>query len=187
MITRLSKTQHILAHSKSAMTQTSQQAHLAVLEASKVIIIRHANSTFNHRWSKIEKEIESGNALEEKFLEAVKDTTLLDCPLSELGVQQCAEASKLAAQLVNLKTVFVSPLRRALQTAYLLFKEHPNFLSLRFVVHPLLRENMHTVCDIPERFDIVKAEYLTKIPHIDFSLMHTEHSLEDTQVVMTSR
>jgi broad specificity phosphatase PhoE len=79
--------------------------------------------------------------------------------LSELGVQQCDEASKLAGQLVNLKTIFVSPLRRALQTAYLLFKEHPNFLSLRFVVHPLLRENMHTVCDIPERFDIVKAEY----------------------------
>jgi hypothetical protein len=57
IITRLSKTQHILAHSKSVMTQTSQLAHLAVLEASKVIIIRHANSTFNNRWSQIEKEI----------------------------------------------------------------------------------------------------------------------------------
>jgi len=39
------------------------------------------------------------------------------------------------------------------------------------VVHPLLRENTHTVCDIPESLEVVKAEYLAKIPHLDFSLI----------------
>jgi hypothetical protein len=35
----------------------------------------------------------------------------------------------------------------------------------------MLRENMHTVCDIPEDFDIVEKEYTNKIPHLDLSEM----------------
>ena len=144
---------------------------LALLNQQKVIIIRHANSIFNSKWHAVEQAVAAGNATEENFIEVVRDTQLLDCPLSELGVKQCREASTLAAKLTSIGTVFVSPMRRALQTAHLLFKDHPNFNRLRFVVHPLLRENMHTVCDIPERWDIVKAEFLAKIPHMDVSEM----------------
>lgn len=80
--------------------------------------------------------------------------------------------------LPDVKTVFVSPLRRALQTAYLLFKDHSQFSSINFVVHPMLRENTHTVCDIPETLESVIAEYQGLIPHLDFSLIG-EH-LPDT-------
>jgi hypothetical protein len=58
-----------------------------------------------------------------------------------------------------------------MQTAHLLFKDHPNFSEIKFIVHPLLRENMHTVCDIPENFELVKNEYTKKIPHLDLSEM----------------
>lgn len=67
--------------------------------------------------------------------------------------------------------MFVSPLRRALQTAWLLFKDHTQFKGIRFIVHPLLRENTHTVCDIPESLDTVKGEYNSRIPHLDWSLI----------------
>jgi hypothetical protein len=40
----------------------------------------------------VEKEIEEGQATSEKFLEIIKDTVLLDCPLSDLGITQCQEA-----------------------------------------------------------------------------------------------
>lgn len=59
---------------------------MAVLENSRVIIIRHANSTFNKRWHQIEQDIESGETSTDAFLEVVKDKELLDCPLSDLGI-----------------------------------------------------------------------------------------------------
>ena len=93
------------------------------------------------------------------FLSVVRDKELLDCPLSDLGIKQCEEASSTASRLSNVSTVFISPLRRALQTAYLLFKNHPKFDSIKFIVHPQLRENMHTVCDVPEDWDLVEAYY----------------------------
>lgn len=147
---------------------------MTVLENSRVIIIRHANSIFNKKWHEVEQGIESGELQSDAFLEVVKDYDLLDCPLSDLGEQQCAEASPMAHQLMNIKTVLISPLRRALQTAHLLFKDHPNFSEIKFIVHPMLRENMHTVCDIPEDFSLVKQEYAKKIPHLDLSEMTFE-------------
>ena len=72
--------------------------------------------------------------------------------------------------------MLISPLRRALQTAYLVFKDHPNFHIIKFIVHPMLRENMHTVCDIPENFLDVKNDYEGKIPQLDFSLMERQEN-----------
>jgi broad specificity phosphatase PhoE len=62
----------------------------------------------------VEKEIEEGQATSEKFLEIIKDTVLLDCPLSDLGITQSQEAQPLANSLIGIKTVLISPLRRAL-------------------------------------------------------------------------
>ena len=98
-----------------------------MLEQSRAIIIRHANSTFNKRWHEAEQAIEAGDAQPEAFNAIIKDTDLLDCPLSDLGIKQCEDASAMANSLTNIKTVFISPLRRAMQTAHLLFKDHPNF------------------------------------------------------------
>ena len=57
-----------------------------------------------------------------------------------------------------------------------MFKDHPNFQSIKFIVHPMLRENMHTVCDIPENFLDVKNDFEGKIPQLDFSLMERQEN-----------
>lgn len=134
------------------------------------MLVRHANSRFNLRWTQTEEAIAQGLASETAFLEVVSDRDLLDCHLSVLGEEQCREGSSLASQLPGLGTVFVSPMRRALQTAYLLFRDHPNFARIKFVAHPLLRENMHTVCDIPESLDLVKGEFAQKFPSLEILL-----------------
>jgi broad specificity phosphatase PhoE len=105
----------------------------------------------------VEKEIYLHAPSEiDPFLSVVSDRELLDCPLSDLGIKQCEETSSTASRLANVTAVFISPLRRALQTAYLLFKTHPNFEAINFIVHPHLRENMHTVCDVPEDWNAVE-------------------------------
>ena len=74
-------------------------------------------------------------------------------------MKQCILANSFSKSLINLKTVFVSPLRRALQTSYLLFKDHPNFKNIKFVIHPDLREIVHTVCDVPDNYENVLSEF----------------------------
>ena len=84
----------------------------------------------------------------------------VDCGLSETGIEQCLAASKHAKQL-NIKTLWISPMRRALQTAYWIFKDHPNFEKMRFKVHPLLREKMRVGGDMPTLhvLDMIDREF----------------------------
>ena len=49
----------------------------------------------------------------------------------------------------KLEMIVVSPLVRALETAYLIFKDHPNFENVIVVLDPDLRETLHSACDIP--------------------------------------
>lgn len=51
---------------------------------------------------------------------------------------------------LRIETVFVSPLKRAVETAVLLFKDHPN--HPKFVVEPYLREMLLSACDFGGRF-----------------------------------
>ena len=51
--------------------------------------------------------------------------------------------------LPTLTAVIVSPMIRSLETAYILFKNHPNFSSIKFIVDPDLREHIESPCDIP--------------------------------------
>lgn len=76
----------------------------------------------------------------------------VDAPLSDRGVQQCEEQREQVKSLPNITRVYVSPLRRALETAWRLFRESPRFKDIQFVVLPLLRETLHTCCDIPVCF-----------------------------------
>ena len=46
----------------------------------------------------------------------------------------------------------ISPMRRAMQTAYHLLKSHPQFATIKFIVEPLCRENIHGTCDIPSTY-----------------------------------
>lgn len=42
-------------------------------------------------------------------------------------------------------------MRRTLQTAYYIFKDHENFKnkSMKIIINPDIREKLHVACDIP--------------------------------------
>jgi len=58
----------------------------------------------------------------------------------------------------------MSPLRRAIETSWRLFSQSLNFGKIKFIVLPLLRENLHTICDIPVPFNEVLDEWSPKFP-----------------------
>ena len=49
--------------------------------------------------------------------------------------------------------MFVSPLRRSLKSAKLMFENHPNKDKIKFVVVPELTEILSKVCDIATSTD----------------------------------
>ena len=57
------------------------------LQQSRIILIRHANSQFNHAWETIMREVELGQNTEESYFELAKNPSYIDCGLSELGVK----------------------------------------------------------------------------------------------------
>jgi hypothetical protein len=64
-------------------------------------------------------------------------------------------------------------MRRAIETAYLVFREAPQFAEIEFIVMPTIRERLHTTCDVPESFSEVYEEWSPKFPegHFDTSFM----------------
>lgn len=64
----------------------------------------------------------------------------------------------------------VSPLRRTLETAYNVYKTHPNFDKIKFLVVPNLRECLNTSSDIPVHIEETIREFRELIPQLDFSL-----------------
>jgi broad specificity phosphatase PhoE len=76
----------------------------------------------------------------------------------------------LAGQL-DFKIVLVSPLRRAIQSAYFIFKEHPHFAQIRFVLAPLARERLSGAGEIPLDLTDVLQEFNSLFPSgLDTSL-----------------
>jgi broad specificity phosphatase PhoE len=94
---------------------------------NKVFIIRHAQSEANVF------EAEHGPVA------AHKAHALIDPPLTTKGVQEAIAQQKLT-NTIDFTRVYVSPMRRAIQTAYYMFREHPNFDKIEFVLAPLVRE-----------------------------------------------
>jgi len=60
--------------------------------------------------------------------------------------------------------VLVSPLRRTIATAYYVFKEHPNFKNMKFILAPLAREALLGAGDIPSDIDEVIKRYSNWFP-----------------------
>lgn len=72
----------------------------------------------------------------------------------------------------NLELVFVSPLRRALETAYFMFKDHPNFKTIKFVVHPHIREPITMPSDLPDDMEQIVNDYRPFFPNFDTRLVY---------------
>jgi broad specificity phosphatase PhoE len=119
-------------------------------------LIRHAQSKYNHA-EHLAIELKQ-NPLEVNFR-----PELLDAHLTDFGISQTHEAA-IQAQDLDITTVLVSPLRRALQTAYNIFKDHKNKPKLK--VFPMIREKMGATCDIAVELNDIMKEF----PMFDYSI-----------------
>jgi len=97
-----------------------------------------------------------------------------DSELSEEGLLVCEEKQERFNQL-KVHTVFVSPLKRAVQTAYNLFKNHPDFESIKFIILPSLREIMNHSSGIPGNIETTIEELKKFIPQLDHSELEKCH------------
>ena len=106
----------------------------------KFLFIRHGQTYYNKK----SKELGS---------QKVKlDPNLLDAELTEEGIEEGIKFSKFYEQF-EIEEIYVSPLYRALQSAYYLFKDHPEKNNIVIKVHPLLTEITNAVHDIS--FDLI--------------------------------
>lgn len=64
--------------------------------------------------------------------------------------------------------MYVSPLVRAIETAYFLFKDHPDKPLIKVV--PLMREHLHSVCDIPSNINEIEKRFKKGVLKFDFSM-----------------
>eukprot|EP00330_Aristerostoma_sp_ATCC50986_P010169 CAMPEP_0114587280 /NCGR_PEP_ID=MMETSP0125-20121206/10280_1 /TAXON_ID=485358 ORGANISM="Aristerostoma sp., Strain ATCC 50986" /NCGR_SAMPLE_ID=MMETSP0125 /ASSEMBLY_ACC=CAM_ASM_000245 /LENGTH=150 /DNA_ID=CAMNT_0001783113 /DNA_START=57 /DNA_END=509 /DNA_ORIENTATION=- len=117
------------------------------------VFIRHAESLQNKCWH------ESKQWSYRRF-----DKAFVDCDLSEDGYDQTEDTREIVKNL-NVKIVYVSPLRRALITSREVFKNHAS--KPKFVVVPILREKMAAACDVPSDINLLMKEF----PDYDFSLL----------------
>jgi hypothetical protein len=64
-----------------------------------------------------------------------------DSVLSRRGIKQSEAGQEIANQL-NITRVYLSPFRRCVETTYHMFKAHPNFEQIQFILAPQLRETL---------------------------------------------
>jgi len=132
---------------------------MAEEQTTQFYFIRHAESEFNRKH--MEEVNAQGHGLEKEHLIEEADhvkwnSELFDCSISELGKQQAKEANSEAKKL-DISLVVVSPLRRALQTAQIIFEGHPS--NPKILVQPLMREALCSSCDVPANISDLKQEF----------------------------
>ena len=108
-----------------------------------MLLIRHAATHFNVEHQKVVKEfgVES-----EEFRAFKARRDLVDPPLSELGLAQCASGRE-HINRIDFKVVLVSPMLRTCMTTVELFREHPNKENIKFILYPLAKESAHLCND----------------------------------------
>lgn len=70
----------------------------------------------------------------------------------EKSIEQWERKQKILNEL-EIKLCFVSPLRRTLQTAYLMLYNHPNFENIKFVIVPMMKEHIEACDDLASGLD----------------------------------
>jgi broad specificity phosphatase PhoE len=107
----------------------------------------------------------------------LSDSKLYDARLTQAGIAQCEESiTRDYLHETALEYVMVSPMRRAMQTAYHLLKDHPQFATIQFIVEPLCRENIHGTCDMPSTYSQMKAFAESLFPNVDTESRFTGYS-----------
>lgn len=125
-----------------------------------MLVVRHAYSMFNAENSDYRESEDKSN---EAFMKVWAGDHLVDALLHPIGEQQAAEQQQLM-NYFRFRKVFMSPQRRAIQTAALMLQSHPCKAEIVFTLVPLAKENLHTSGDVCLSYkDTVKfAETITQ-------------------------
>eukprot|EP01064_Diplonema_japonicum_P019874 TRINITY_DN2875_c0_g2_i1.p1 TRINITY_DN2875_c0_g2~~TRINITY_DN2875_c0_g2_i1.p1 ORF type:complete len:207 (+),score=42.17 TRINITY_DN2875_c0_g2_i1:38-658(+) len=109
----------------------------------KVVLVRHAESEFNAAL---------GGDESKRFTEKIQG--LVDCGITENGIKKCNECQG----CVEVDFLVVSPLKRAMQTAVLMF---PSVVdgSLKHEVQPLAAEHLLDICDVGSTRDALQSVF----------------------------
>jgi broad specificity phosphatase PhoE len=129
----------------------------------KVLYFRHAYS----HWNKFKDNLDPNSGkqdwidLDEKFVDAQLTV--------EEGIDQVLTLSNdLTPHIKNIRTVFVSPLVRAIQTADIAFGQHAEHKNIQFIIHPLLMPRIGHPTDLA----LFWESYIRKsIVHFDTDLL----------------
>ena len=65
----------------------------------------------------------------------------------------------------------MSPFRRAMLTAYHVYKNHPSFNKIKFIMVPELREHIEVAGDVPSDINEVVKSFKKMIPNLNTSLI----------------
>ncbi|CAD8083384.1 unnamed protein product [Paramecium primaurelia] len=115
------------------------------IKNSKYIIVRHALAW--HNYFKRATEFRDRN---------IYSYELMDPPLHYLGKKQC-EKMRPEINQMEFDKVYISPLLRTIQTAQLLFQDHPQRNQIQFILCPHISEK------ISSQYSIYKWGNLTNI------------------------
>jgi hypothetical protein len=144
------------------LSEAKQKLVNDLTSGHQVILQRHgrsfANTAFHDRLIKYEGP-------NHKLMWTL-DMSIRDSYLDPLGIQQCEEVQCITNHL-KIHTIFISPLRRALQTTYHVYKSHPDFEKIKFIILPSLREGLNTSSDIPANINDTVREFSELFPHLD--------------------
>ncbi len=147
------------------------------LNLANILLVRHAESEFNNSISLLENKALHSNLPKNQFKIMQKTISgnkqYIDSPITEKGINQCHKAS-LEIKDLNIKYVFVSPLKRCLETCRIILENkikndlintdqtnisnngHLNLkdimkekkIDIKIVVHPYLFEKIEDSCDL---------------------------------------
>lgn len=134
----------------------------------KIIFIRHGETNYNIDFSKKGPKIKG-------------DMHYIDGHLNATGERQAINSSK-NFKLLNIEDVYVSPLFRALQSATLMFKNHPNKNNITIHVHPLLTEIVSSVNNFTYDIENTKKIFnMNSEIKVDWSIFENEFKTPQEQ------
>jgi len=144
-----------------------------------VYLVRHAEAEHNVHEKQAEEQARKLGAREEDVVaagkRAINDDSFLDASLSLGGQHQVISAADKFSQLLETthypmpEIVFVSPLQRTLQTASLLFPNHPDM----YAIECLREKRTGLPCDERRCVSELKSDF----PHVDFADVEYKDSL----------
>ena len=134
----------------------------------KIIFIRHGETNYNIDFNK-------------KGFKIKGDLKYIDGHLNSTGERQALNSAKKYKSL-NIEDVYVSPLFRTLQSATLIFKNHPNKNKIILHVHPLLTEVVSSVNNFTWNIEGTKKIFnMNSEIKVDWSIFENEFKTIEEQ------